>query len=143
SGLMQSAVLKSVRASDNGVSYPLPVAEATASPLDLRPGPKPGTSRIVYCRMTRDENIVRLDLPTQPEDPVRRTTIIDSSFVNELPEYSPDGSQVAFVSNRTGSFQIWIANADGSSPRQITNFKTTEIMRVAWHPSGKLLVVQA
>ena len=31
--------------------------------------------------------------------------------------YAPDGSQLAFVTDRTGKWEIWIMNADGSNQR--------------------------
>jgi Tol biopolymer transport system component len=37
------------------------------------------------------------------------------------PAWSPDGSMLAFVSNRSGTAEIWVVNADGSNPRQLTN----------------------
>lgn len=44
--------------------------------------------------------------------------------VNERPRWSPDSRQIYFVSNRAGSDQIWVMNADGSLPRQITRIPT-------------------
>jgi hypothetical protein len=35
--------------------------------------------------------------------------------MNKRPSWSPDGSQIIFWSNRSGNFQIWIMNADGSN----------------------------
>src|SRR6201986_2569187 len=33
---------------------------------------------------------------------------------NERPEWSPDSKQIAFISDRSGSAQVWIMNADGT-----------------------------
>jgi Tol biopolymer transport system component len=37
------------------------------------------------------------------------------------PTWSPDGSQMAFVSTRSGNSEIWVANVDGTNLRQLTN----------------------
>src|ERR1051325_7924453 len=37
-----------------------------------------------------------------------------------MPAFSPDGSQIAFVSDRNGSPNLWVANADGTRPRQLS-----------------------
>jgi dipeptidyl aminopeptidase/acylaminoacyl peptidase len=39
---------------------------------------------------------------------------------NMHPTWSPDGSQIAFVSNRSGTSEIWAVNVDGSNLRQVT-----------------------
>jgi dipeptidyl aminopeptidase/acylaminoacyl peptidase len=44
--------------------------------------------------------------------------------VNERPRWSPDSRQIYFVSNRGGTQQIWLMDADGSHPRQITHLPT-------------------
>lgn len=36
---------------------------------------------------------------------------------NAAPTWSPDGSQIAFLTDRTGEWEIWIMNADGSNQR--------------------------
>jgi Tol biopolymer transport system component len=53
---------------------------------------------------------------------------------------SPDGSRIAFTSNRTGSKEIWIANADGSNQTQLTSFNGPSVGSPRWSPDGKRIV---
>jgi TolB protein len=41
------------------------------------------------------------------------------SWNNAAPAWSPDGSQIAFVTDRTGQWEIWIMNADGTNPHPL------------------------
>src|ERR1051325_4742546 len=43
---------------------------------------------------------------------------------NERARWSPDSKSIAFVSDRSGSSQIWTMNADGTGAKQITNLST-------------------
>jgi dipeptidyl aminopeptidase/acylaminoacyl peptidase len=73
-----------------------------------------------------------LDKNTKPEQiwvvpvdglaPARQLT--QEGSVNERPRWSPDSRQIYFVSNRGGTQQIWLMDADGSHPRQITRLAT-------------------
>jgi Tol biopolymer transport system component len=36
---------------------------------------------------------------------------------NVAPAWSPDGSQIAFLTDRTGRWEIWVMSWDGSNPR--------------------------
>jgi WD40 repeat protein len=50
---------------------------------------------------------------------VRRLT--DSPGLDEGPEFSPDGTKIAFSSSRDGQQEIYVIDADGSNPRRLTD----------------------
>jgi TolB protein len=54
---------------------------------------------------------------------------------------SPDNRYVVFHSNRTGVFQIWRINRDGSSPKQLT-FAESESTWPAFSVDGKWIYFQ-
>lgn len=41
------------------------------------------------------------------------------SFNNAAPAWSPNGTQIAFVTDRTGRWEIWVMNVDGSNQRPL------------------------
>jgi WD40-like Beta Propeller Repeat len=47
--------------------------------------------------------------------------LTDGSSGNIDPAWSPDGTRIAFVSNRSGASEIWVASIDGKEVHQITN----------------------
>lgn len=60
--------------------------------------------------------LYRFDLK---ERKYRRLT--GGSYQDRDPAYSPDGSRIVFVSNRSRDFEVWIINRDGSGLRKLTN----------------------
>lgn len=62
--------------------------------------------------------------------------------VDSEPSFSPDGKQIAFVSDRAGSQDIWLCNADGSNPVPLTDTPGAEL-HPAWSPDGKAIVFVA
>ena len=57
------------------------------------------------------------------------------------PSYSPDGLRIAFVSDRGGSENVWIANADGSDPKQLSNDTQSHFVSPSWTPDGEYVIV--
>jgi TolB protein len=43
-----------------------------------------------------------------------------AQYLDETPCWFPDGTRLAFQSNRSGTMEVWVMAADGSSPRQLT-----------------------
>ncbi|CAN5677274.1 hypothetical protein BH20ACI4_BH20ACI4_24900 [soil metagenome] len=55
------------------------------------------------------------------------------------PAFSPDAKRIAFLTNITGTNQIWFVDAGGGYPEQITSFDDN-ISFVEWLPDGKGLI---
>jgi TolB protein len=58
--------------------------------------------------------------------------------IDTSPSYSPDGAQIAFNSDRGGSPQIYVMNADGSGQRRIS-FGSGRYSTPVWSPRGDLI----
>jgi len=57
-------------------------------------------------------------LPTYGGAAVRLTSGVAS---DAFPRFSPDGRQIAFISDRSGLENIWVVEANGANPRQVTH----------------------
>jgi TolB protein len=57
------------------------------------------------------------------------------------PKFSPDSKKLAFVSNKSGNFDIFICNSDGSGMKQITNSSGNTI-EFDWFPDSKKIVYE-
>jgi Tol biopolymer transport system component/imidazolonepropionase-like amidohydrolase len=86
------------------------------------------------------------DLYTMPIDGGQATRIVGGLSFESEPAYSPDGKTIAFLSDRSGVENLWIANADGSNPRAVskdqkTNDRPQDMVSPAWTPDGEYLIV--
>lgn len=75
---------------------------------------------------------------TGPPQVLQRSTESDSH-----PDYSPDGRLMAFVSDRSGAAEVWVANADGSNPRQLTHLGAHIASYPKWSPDGGQIAFHA
>lgn len=55
------------------------------------------------------------------------------------PAWSPDGTQVAYVSNRSGDYQVWVLDLADRTRRQVTT-KAGQAKAPIWQPSGENII---
>ena len=60
-------------------------------------------------------------------------------FFQTQPAWSPDATQIAFVSRRDGRAHIYVMQADGTGTRRLTN-SAKDDDRPAWSPDGNRIV---
>ena len=94
----------------------------------------PSAHRLAYVQGITNTNIWRLDLLASPPKAER---LIVSSRQQIAPSISPDGSKIAFESNRTGPNEVWVCDADGSNPIQLSSFGIKVTGTPRWSPDGK------
>ena len=74
----------------------------------------PDGTKVAYVNtQTHSAELYVYDFGTQVQTQLTNTA--DPLIYNQHPSWSPDNKTIVFKSNRTGNFQIWIMNADGSS----------------------------
>ena len=56
------------------------------------------------------------------------------------PRYSPDGSQVVFVSDRDGAENLWLIDVGSRETRQVTDVATNNFESPEWLPDGEYIV---
>ena len=79
-----------------------------------------------------------------PLESARRPQLLISSTLDDIqPRYSPDGKKIAFGSTRSGTREIWVADADGSNPVQLTSFGGPLVGFMNWSPDSQRLVFHA
>lgn len=91
---------------------PVGVISDNAASADI----DPLSGRIVVATSRAPIDVLRFaatatSLEPRPPD---AEEIVESTYVDRSAVYSPDGSRIAFQSDRNGSRQIWVADADGS-----------------------------
>ena len=82
---------------------------------------------------------VNLPAAAQNGVPANMIRLTDHNADDIGGKWRPDGSQIAWVSNRTGQYQIWVMNADGSNKIQVTHGSAVHGWP-RWSPDGTRLV---
>ena len=78
----------------------------------------PATGRLVVSQNTGDVDIHVVELSEDGATGRLAGPVIASSRYDVFPVYSPDGERIAFASTRSGDWQIWASDRDGSNAIQ-------------------------
>jgi serine/threonine protein kinase len=93
------------------------------------PALSPVASRLAYVRRNLNTDLFKLENGNPPE------AFLASTANEQDASFSSDGSKIAFASDRTGEgHEIWIAQADGSNRRSLTNGRFKPEGTPRWSP---------
>jgi len=117
---------------------------SVGGPSISRPRPN-GLARIAFARDQVDVGLRFMGLEalrtTGRLDGVAQFS--DSTHVDYPGRFSRDGGRVAFLSDRSGWAEAWVANRDGSDLHRVTTMRATELGIGGWSPDGRRIVIDA
>ena len=82
------------------------------------------------------------DIYTLPIAGGQATRLTSGMPYDVQPVFSPDGAQIAYVSDRSGSDNIWVMDADGSNQRAMTTEKQSAVSTPEWSPDGDYVLAR-
>jgi uncharacterized repeat protein (TIGR01451 family) len=92
----------------------------------------PDGTHIVFDS-NRDQGFYEIYRMNADGSGVTRLTDVGSDL---MPVYSPDGSKIAFTTDRDGNWEIYSMNADGSGQTDLTNNPADDFYPPSWSPDG-------
>lgn len=96
--------------------------------------------RLAFVEWFYEVNIWEIPLTGTGDEP---RAAVASTRADYLPAYSPDGSRIAFSSDRSGSSEIWVSRSDGSRPVRLTDLGHAATKTPSWSPDGRRLAFES
>jgi dipeptidyl aminopeptidase/acylaminoacyl peptidase len=91
-------------------------------------------------RSFADTNVWRLETSSPGvAAPSPAVVQIASTRRDQLAQYSPDGGKVAFISDRSGESEVWVADVSGTHAIQLTSLGANPGFP-RWSPDGRMVV---
>ncbi|MBI3682777.1 MAG: PD40 domain-containing protein [Acidobacteria bacterium] len=81
------------------------------------------------------------DIYTLPVEGGEAKPVLTGMGHDSQPRFSPDGKWIAFISDRDGADNLYVAGADGSNPKQLSKDQQSSYLSPAWTPDGEYIVV--
>jgi len=82
------------------------------------------------------------DIYSIPMKGGKATPITQGMAWDMMPRFSPDGKQITFISDRDGGDNLWIIDADGTNPQQVSKEKRDLVHTPNWSPDGNYIAVR-
>ena len=103
-----------------------------------------GHVRSITARDSSDSDIWRQDMDPATHTPLGKATRIAASTADEgVPRVSPDGRRLVFSSKRSNAPEVWIADANGENPRQLSHLNAYIASYPRWSPDSKQIAFHA
>ena len=100
-----------------------------------------GLDWLAFVATSQNWNIDRIAL--ENNSAMMASRFIASSGRNHSARYSPDGKHIAFVSDRSGAWEIWLCDLACSEPKMLTHFRGPWIGGLSWSPDSRNLAFDA
>ena len=108
-----------------------PVALTRGSLFLMAPDVSPHGEVAAHSAITQE------DIYVISADGEHMRQVTDDAHRDRFARWSPDGGRIAFYSNRSGSYEIWWVNKDGSGLHQLTKHpEGTRLSNPVWSPDG-------
>jgi Tol biopolymer transport system component len=93
-------------------------------------------NRMAFVQIKRSNSIWRRKLNSLPSaGPPER--FISSTRRESGAQFSPDGSRIAFESTRSGAYEVWLCQSDGTNLMQLTHLNPSVTGTPRWSPNGQ------
>lgn len=112
------------------------VISSTDVKIRVAPIPPPN-GKIVYHTGGAGANIATVNA-----DGTDKRVLTSGGYSDLYPEWSPDGTKIAFSSNRQGTSSIYVMNADGSSVQRVTDDGGND-RYPTWSPNGQEIAFES
>ncbi|UCF35514.1 MAG: PD40 domain-containing protein [Acidobacteriota bacterium] len=115
-------------------------APATRIPLEGEwvgyPAISPDGHRLAYSTLRGQDDIMHLPLTSPGVATGKPGKLAPSTRSEMCPMFSPDGNRVAFISVRSGSWEVWVCDSDGSNVLRISSCSAGVTRKLIWSPDG-------
>lgn len=137
-GFEERSYLWRVSTGQDPTARRLPFGESATDAEVARRG-----ERLAFSRYDRELNIWSLSLDGAGQVTGTPEKVFDSTKSELSPDFSPDGSKVAFGSGRSGNDEIWSCLSNGTSCAQLTSLNGPHAGSPVWSPDGNWIAFDA
>jgi dipeptidyl aminopeptidase/acylaminoacyl peptidase len=129
-----------------GAGRPMTIDDLLTAVRVSDPRPSPDGKRVAFVRTATDPATLKRNadiwiVPSDASAPPRPLTRSEAS--DTAPRFSPDGRFLAFLSDRSGSLQVWLMSLEGGEPRKLTDVPGGVEEPLVFAPDGKALAFVA
>lgn len=104
----------------------------------LHPACSANGGYVAYSSLVTSTSIWEIPLRGLKNSAEPPQKLIHSTRNDVNPDSSPDGSKIAFASDRSGTFEIWLCDGDGRNPSKVTAFESVAGAGTPrWSPDGR------
>ena len=137
-------IVYGVQRADSRSGYLLNVITGQLTPLNIKGFSYPSFAKKqpwLYFQ-TRSEFYQIAYLPLANEFPSSPFPFLQSDYNHKYPDYSNASDRIAYLSNESGNYEIWIADANGNQRQQLTELKRP-VLFPKWSNDGKRIAFLA